>query len=138
MTCRRSIRWFPVVVALVSIAGCGGGTNGGTDGGTAATSEVAVDGWCEFVVAFEAGDSEVAKRAFHGRLHDPLHVLAQDVTSVDRGVAARLLEAKSKVEQAFSGGALVASDVTDLETAIASALTTLDRAPLESCVEEGT
>ena len=42
-----------------------------------------------------AGDVEVAKSTFD---HGPLHTLADTVSDLDRGVAARLLEAKEAVE----------------------------------------
>lgn len=57
---------------------------------------------CDSARAAEAGDSATAEARFidaHGGLHD----LAAAVEAEDRGLAARLLEAKEKVEAAGAG-----------------------------------
>lgn len=50
-------------------------------------------------------DVEEATDLFYGRVHSPLHDIARAAGEVDRGVAARLLEAKNDVERALNQGA---------------------------------
>ncbi len=46
-------------------------------------------------------DVNTARSTFYDRSHDALHSLASDLASVDRALAARLLEAKQAVESDF-------------------------------------
>src|SRR5205085_8773642 len=74
----------------------------------------------------EAGDRPRAAEArFFDRAHATLHLIARAVEDVDRPLAARLLEAKQKVEGDFSGlasGDRVADDLRPLVTVTAEAL----------------
>jgi len=44
------------------------------------------------------GDRGSVRGTFYDRSHEPLHTIARQLETVDRGLAARLLEAKEKVE----------------------------------------
>lgn len=81
-------------------------------GGTRAAALVeARDGVCQALEEARAGRVEAARRAFVNRAHQPLHDLAAAAGERDREVAARLLEAKQRVEGDFENGddALVAN-----------------------------
>lgn len=66
---------------------------------TTSTAAPAVDPMfaqlCAVLNAALGGEVDVAKTAFD---HGPLHTLADEVIDIDRGIAARLLEAKEAVE----------------------------------------
>jgi hypothetical protein len=70
------------------------------------------------LAAEEAPDRPRAAEArFFDRSHETLHVLARALEDADRPLAARLLEAKQKVESDFSGlasGDRVAEDLAGL------------------------
>ena len=68
---------------------------------------------CGVLNAAEAGELDVARTTFD---HGPLHALADEAIAIDRGVAARLLEAKEAVESDFATGAPEPAElVADLE-----------------------
>lgn len=68
--------------------------------------------------------------AFLDEAHAPLHVLADDVASEDRGAAADLLEAKqaveSRLEQGPAGAAPLQRDLDELIDATVEALVVMD------------
>lgn len=78
---------------------------------------------CAVLNAAAAGEVDVAKTTFD---HGPLHTLADTVTEIDRGVAARLLEAKEAVESNLAApapdGAALVGDLEALIAATADAL----------------
>jgi hypothetical protein len=61
-----------------------------------------------------ATDVDAARRTFNGRAHDGLHLIARGLETVDRAAAARLLEAKQKVEADLSKPPPAAQLVADL------------------------
>lgn len=104
-------------VALVSsvLAACGGSGGGGSTPApsgpsgalgvvTVAAARVAVEGLCAMRTTF-ANDIEKANGVFYDQTHEELHVIAAATEEKDRTVAARLLQAKEKVE----------ADLTDLQ-----------------------
>jgi hypothetical protein len=62
----------------------------------------ALDGLCEARRLAERGLVGDAETAFQDRAHAYLHELARETSGTDRKAAARLLEAKQLVEQAFA------------------------------------
>lgn len=80
-------------------------------GGDEATPTVGYAGICEAMTRAKDGDLERAALVFD---HGPLHELAAELLETDRSVAARLLEAKQRVEATLlsrfgaSGDALAA------------------------------
>ena len=86
----------------------------------------------------EAPDSpEAAQARFFSRSHTTLHVVARALEDVDRPLAARLLEAKQKVEADFTNrasGGRVADDLRPLVTVTRDALDRL-AVPLPPCAK---
>ena len=86
----------------------------------------------------EAPDSpDAAQARFFSRSHTTLHVVARALEDVDRPLAARLLEAKQKVEADFSAhasGGRVADDLRPLVTVTREALDRL-AVPLPPCAK---
>ncbi|MFP3900990.1 MAG: hypothetical protein ACLFXM_09040 [Acidimicrobiia bacterium] len=131
----RTARPAPVVLALLLagalLAGCGddGGDATARSRAPAAASpgspsvEVVASGLCDALAAAEAGDLAGARDMFD---HGPLHDLADAVIDIDRGVAARLLEAKEAVESDLADGGVaphrVAEDLRSLAAATGDAL----------------
>lgn len=78
---------------------------------------------CGVLEAAIAGDVELARSRFD---HGPLHTLAANVSSFERGVAARLLEAKEAVESDLAGltpaEATLVANLQELVAATAEAL----------------
>jgi len=80
---------------------------------------------------------QAAEARFFDRSHTTLHLIARAVEDVDRPLAARLLEAKQKVEADFSGlasGERVAEDLGSLVTVTRDALDRL-AVPLPPCAK---
>lgn len=94
--------------------------------GSAATLErllEARDGVCQALKDTRAGRSAAARQAFVDRAHVPLHNLAAATARRDRQAAARLLEAKQRVEQDFEDdGGLLTADLQELGTAADAAI----------------
>jgi hypothetical protein len=94
------------VVLALSLSGCRQQDDPGTDGASGSGNRVltqAVRGLCDARDAI--GDSIApAWRIFQNESHDALHELARRVTEESRVVAARLLEAKQRVEAGFAQG----------------------------------
>lgn len=87
--------------------------------------------------AIAAEDAATAGEVFEGRVHRPLHDLADEAQAADRSVATRLLEAKFAVETVVRGDVdapapLVRQRLEDLATEVRTTLEALDR-PAPSC-----
>lgn len=87
------------LLALVVLAGCGGG-DAGDRTITVAGQPVAVARLLDAHAALcqAATEPDAARRLFFDRAHEPLHTVARALEDVDRARAASLLEAKEKVE----------------------------------------
>ncbi|MEA2827963.1 MAG: hypothetical protein QOG43_2402 [Actinomycetota bacterium] len=86
----------------------------------------------------EAPDSPGAAQArFFSRSHTTLHLVARALEDVDRPLAARLLEAKQKVEADFSNGASGGQVADDLRPLVTVTADSLDRlaVPLPPCAK---
>lgn len=121
----RPARALAAVLMAGGLAACGGTSEDA--GGT-------LPGLCD---AIAAPDAATAAEVFERDVHRPLHDLADEVASVDRGVASTLLEAKFAVETVVRGDtevphALVRQRLDDLQTRVHEALETLDR-PAAPC-----
>jgi hypothetical protein len=79
-----------------------------------------------------ANNHRAARQMFYDRAHDRLHDLARLVQQTDRVRAARLLEAKERVERDLAVGATperLAGDLDRLLAAVKTALTTISITP---------
>ncbi len=103
----RRVAGALLVAILAGAAACSG--DGAEPSATSAPSSTAPPGNA-YQVAFVGLcltrasariDVNTARSTFYDRSHDPLHALASDLASVDRALAARLLEAKEAVESDF-------------------------------------
>ena len=110
---RLRLAWLVAALAVTVAAGCGNGDgNGeGKEGGVTGARTITVDGeaipasrltdalqgLCD-AGAEARGDVGTARATFYDRSHDDLHVLARALDPVDPSTAARLLEAKQRVE----------------------------------------
>lgn len=128
-----------MVLVVLLLGACSASPTTRDEAATAANDEgmdlvTAVEGVC--VARDEAlASPEQAASVFLDRSHDALHRLADDVASVDRRIAAAVLEAKQRVESAADagqGGALQDS-LQELATASGDALGALDMVE-PSCV----
>jgi hypothetical protein len=72
-------------------------------------------GLCE-AASQAATDVSAAEKAFSGKSHDGLHLIAKGLQDIDRPASATLLEAKHKVEADFSNNAPGAQVATDLRS----------------------
>jgi hypothetical protein len=112
-------------LALATTA-CGKSTG---DAGAAPTSEpyaATAEGSCRAADAARAGDRDEARRVFYDRVHQSLHELAADLTTVDRTAAARLLETKEAVEGVFEDSGDPAAVLDRLLAAVDAGLDALD------------
>jgi hypothetical protein len=83
-------------------------TQRGGDSSSAADAESwndVVAGLCDAAVVADDGATQDARRVFYDESHDGLHRLAAQVTETDRSAAARLLEAKIRVEEGLDDAA---------------------------------
>lgn len=91
------------------------------------------DGVCEAEARARAGDAPGARSVFLGRAHQPLHQLAAATQIRDRAAAARLLEAKARVEASIDPPRpTLADDLDTLALAAGRAIRSLggnDRGP---------
>lgn len=86
----------------------------------------------------EAADRPRAAEArFFDRSHETLHLIARALEDVDRALAARLLEAKQKVESDFSGLASGERVADDLDRLVEVSGAGLDRlaVPVPPCAK---
>lgn len=80
------------------------------------------DTLCTAAATVRRGDVAAARVMFFGQTHDRLHMLAADTAERSRPAAARLLEAKAKVEGAFDPpAATLAEDLDALAAATGQA-----------------
>jgi hypothetical protein len=92
--------------------------------------QAASQGLCDAQVLVSDGKISDAAEVFEERTHAFLHELADEVQDVDRGAAARLLEAKERLEEALAaprtdpGG--VAEIITELQRAVSGAASAVD------------
>lgn len=118
-----------VAVAALTGFGCSGGEERVSVPAPAASPFTPVhSALCDSLRAAEAGDSATAEARFtdaHGGLHD----LAAAVQDEDRALAARLLEAKEKVEAADAGP----QDRRVLVTIVAESIEAAGGAPPGRC-----
>ena len=89
---------------------------------TATPSIEAYGPLCEALRYARRGDLPSARQIFHDQAHQPLHELAERATEQDRSVAARLLEAKQRVEF------IVDAPGADLEPSLAMLLEAIEAA----------
>jgi hypothetical protein len=130
------IRSFALAGLVLFAAGCA--STGAS--GRAAPLDEAVDGLCRATGLARGGDVEAASEVFQDRSHEYLHVLADDLMDQDRAAAARLLEAKQRVEAVFadpgSADPVQTADLLgDLQSALAEAATAAGLDP-SGCGEE--
>lgn len=90
------------VLAIVAVAAAIGALAGSDDQASSPTAGAsfasARDGVCQAADAARQGDPAGARAAFFDRAHQTLHELAAAAQERDRATAARLLEAKERVE----------------------------------------
>ncbi|CAN5772850.1 hypothetical protein BH23ACT12_BH23ACT12_14000 [soil metagenome] len=67
-----------------------------------------------------ASDAGEARALFYAKVHSPLHDIARRAQAANRSVAARMLEAKNDVEQAFNASAAAAEIGAGLDLLLAS------------------
>jgi hypothetical protein len=93
-------RWITLLslVCAMALTACGSERTGGP-GGDLGT---ALDGLCEARLLSARGLIRDAESQFVDRAHAYLHQLARETAENDREAAARLLEAKQRVEQALA------------------------------------
>ena len=85
---------------------------------------------CEVARQARAGDVAAARTTFAGPVHDDLHRLADELSQADRAVAARLLEAKQRVEaglESAPGAPDLAASTDELVRATGDGLRSLGR-----------
>lgn len=124
--------------AALIVVGAACGSSGAS--GRAARLDEAVEGLCEATTLAQGGDVEAAAEVFQDRSHEYLHVLADDLSDRDRASAARLLEAKQRVEAAFgdpisAGPQETAALLRDLQSALGEAATAAGLDP-STCGED--
>lgn len=119
MTMRRSTARGMVVAGALATGGCGIDDSAPSVSVETTITNVSVPvdpmftQLCTVLDAGRSGEVDTAESTFD---HGPLHSLADEAIPVDRGVAARLLEAKEAVESDFAAATLDAAAITaDLE-----------------------
>ena len=120
-----------VVAVLLTIgAACGSDEERGDPGRP--PDNAAYLGVCRALGAVKAGDTDQARTIFGDQAHGPLHDLSARVDDEDRAIAARLLEAKQRVESAVSSKAdedELGPALEKLAAATADAVTEVDGEP---------
>jgi hypothetical protein len=127
-------RLLPLVCVLAALAaactGDGGGAGAGAGAGTKATgryggihTEV-----CRAAAQADDGDLDAARRTFDD-VHTGLHELAAAAEEDDRATAARLLEAKQRVEARLSATSLRELVAPVAEAVVATGGTAPDTCP---------
>ncbi len=151
MTVRRRGSLLALVALLVLVAGCSQGDDDGAPPPSSGGPTVVVDGepvpmarmtdaLANLCTAREEATDRprTAEARFFDRSHETLHVIARALEDGgDRPVAARLLEAKQKVESDLSGlasGDRVAEDLGRLIEATRAALDRL-AVPIPPCAK---
>jgi len=101
-----------VIVAVMAFSGADDGPTGESGAGSFASARAAV---CQSADAIRQGDARRARALFFDGAHEPLHELAAATQDRDRGAAARLLEAKERVETGLGdAGPTLAEDLDSL------------------------
>ncbi len=105
-------RWWPVILLGVMAPAALAGflylrsvqPSGISGGANRVSDEQLQDAYAELcrTRALAATDLPAARNLFFGRVHSPLHAIAQAAEEADRPAAARMLEAKNDVEQALN------------------------------------
>ncbi len=105
-------RWWPVILLGVMAPAALAAffylrsvqPSGISGGGTRVSDEQLQDTYAELcrTRALAATDLPAARDLFFGRVHSPLHAIAQAAEEVDRPAAASMLEAKNDVERALN------------------------------------
>lgn len=130
---------FAAAAALLGACSSASTTKTSTTTVTVADITAAHTGLCAAIAAATNGDEEAAGVTFTDRVHGGLHDLASRVEERDRSVAARLLEAKERVEadldQSVTAAALTA-DLINLAPNVRAAIALLGDAMPEPCPEE--
>lgn len=125
--------------------GPGSGSEPTTGPGTTPDAEldpeaVAYLALCEMRALVASGDLDRAEAIFHDEIHEPLHELAEELATSDRGASAALLVAKARVEADLEreplDAAALGPDVRGLQRAMAAALETAGIDP-PACPAEG-
>jgi cytosine/adenosine deaminase-related metal-dependent hydrolase len=118
---RHRHAWAATLVALAVVlgAGCGGQGPGSVTADRAAVLREAAAALCT-AKRQAAGDPAAARRSFYDRAHDRLHELARLAERTDRAAAARLLEAKQRVEHDLDGPSPPARLAGDLDRLLAT------------------
>ena len=134
----RHARTALALLAIVGFAACsddGSPTVEETSTGPADSEYFA--SLCAVLDDATAGDIEAANAGFD---HGPLHELAEQVTEIDRGVAADLLQAKEAVESALADSttdpAEAAALVSELTDATLAAYEAAGQPVPAPCAEE--
>ena len=124
-----------LLVSALLVAGCGASdeagpgdppSDGASPSGDLAPEIGAYVALCSVQVDAAAQDVATAEATFRDEVHETLHHLADEVETVDRAIAAGLLQAKSSVEADFAEDApdpaTTAADVQELLSAMGNAL----------------
>jgi hypothetical protein len=93
-------RWITLLTLIwvLALGACGSDRARGPDGQLGTT----LDALCEARMLASRGLIRDAEAEFQDRAHAYLHELARETSETDRQAAARLLETKQLVEQAFA------------------------------------
>ena len=127
----------PFAILLLALAACASGAEeplGALEEAEALPLQIAFQGLCQSRAAAEAGDVLGASGVFQSRAHAELHSLADRLAGADREAAARLLEAKQRLEAAFANAAAasapaVAGLISTLELEVQRAAEVLGQDP---------
>jgi len=118
---RTAIVATALALAASACSGSGGSRPAGnaSPGRTSSTAGVpplvvAVQGLCLARSQADA-DAKSVRGTFYDRSHEPLHTLARTLETIDRGLSARLLEAKEAVEADVNAQPLPATLAADLD-----------------------
>lgn len=129
-----------VMVAAVAVWGeAPGGSPSSTTAAAASLPAGSVhERLCRVVSAAAGGDLRAARNAFQDRVHGPLHDLAAAAAEADRSAAARLLEAKQRVEADLATNAdSLAADLAALAPTVRAALVATGQPAPAACPSEG-
>lgn len=115
------------VLAIVAVAAALSALSGPSDRssapGAGPSFESARNGVCQAAESASHGDPAGARATFFDRSHQPLHELAAAAQERDRAAAARLLEAKERVETGLEkASSTLAEDLDNLAVAAGRAL----------------
>lgn len=105
---------FAIVLVGAAIGAIARSGDGGSDPMRGPSFAAARDGLCQAGQAASRGDAAGARAVFFDRSHQPLHELAAAAQERDRAAAARLLEAKERVESGLEKPSPTLAD--DLDT----------------------